>query len=70
MKRIFRILAFVFIAILFLTVVTWTLTICVGETISFIYLLGYILGITIGVGGFVLSLFGLCKLGDWAFKKD
>ena len=70
MKRIFRILVFAFIAILFLTSVAWVLLICMGETMSFTYLLGYALAITFGVGLFVLGLFGLCKLGDWAFKKD
>ena len=70
MKRIFRILVFAFIAILFLTSAVWVFLICIGETMSFAYLLGYALAITFGVGLFVLGLFGLCKLGDWAFKKD
>lgn len=70
MKRIFRIIIFVLTGILFLTSVAWVLGICMGETMSFTYLLGYTSSITFGVGLFVLGLFGFCKLGDLAFKKD
>lgn len=36
----------------------------------FIHLLGYTLAVTFGVGLYVLGLFGLFKLGDWAFKEN
>ena len=70
MKRSFRIIIFVLIGLLFVTFAMWVLGICTGTPMSFICLLGYTLAITLGVGLFVLGLFGLCKLGDWAFKKD
>ena len=70
MKRSFRIIILVLIAILFVTSVMWVLGICMGTPMSFTYLLGYSSAIAFGVGLFVLGLFGLCKLGDWAFKKD
>lgn len=71
MKRIFGIIILVLTGILFLTSVVWVLGIYMGETMPFTYFLGYTLAIiTFGVGLFVSGLFGLCKLGDWAFKKD
>lgn len=70
MKRSFRIIVLVLIAILFVTSVMWVLGICMDTPMSFTYLLGYSSAIAFGVGLFVLGLFGLCKLGDWAFKKD
>ena len=70
MKRSFRILVLVLTGILFLTSAVWVLIVCMGTPMSFTYLLGYALAITFGVGLFALGLFGLCKLGDWAFKKD
>lgn len=56
--------------IVFITTVMFMLGIFVDAPMSFVYFLGYVLDITFGVGLFVLGLFGLCKLGDWAFKKD
>ena len=70
MKRSFRIIVLVLTGILFVTSVMWVLGICMDTPMSFTYLLGYSLAIAFGVGLFVLGLFGLCKLGDWAFKKN
>lgn len=70
MKRSFRIIILVLTGMLFVTSVMWVLGICMGTPMAFTYLLGYTLAITFGVGLFLLGLFGLCKLGDWAFKKD
>lgn len=70
MKRSFRILVFVLIGILFVTSVMPVLGVCMGTPMAFTYLLGYSLAIAFGMGLFALGLFGLCKLGDWAFKKD
>ena len=70
MKRSFKIIVLAFAIILFVTSVMWALGICMGTPMSFSYLLGYTLAIAFGVGLFLLGLFGLCKLGDWAFKKD
>lgn len=70
MKRSFRIIVLVLTAILFVTSVMWVLGVCMDTPMSFTYLLGYASAIAFGVGLFLLGLFGLCKLGDWAFKKD
>ena len=70
MKRIFRIIVLIHTLILFVTSLIWILGICVDSPMSFTYILGYALVTTIGVILFILGLFGLCKLGDWAFKKD
>lgn len=70
MKRILRIILLVLTGILFITTAIFVLGICMDAPMPFLYLLDYTLTITFGVGLFVLGLFGLCKLGDWAFKKD
>lgn len=70
MIRSFKIIVLVFAIILFVTSVMWVLGIFMGTPMSFLYLLGHALAIAFGVGLFLLGLFGLCKLGDWAFKKD
>ena len=70
MKRSFRIIVLVLTAILFVTSVMWVLGVCMDTPMPFTYLLGYSFAIAFGVGLFLLGLFGLCKLGDWAFKKD
>lgn len=70
MKKSFRIIVLVLTIILFVTSVVWMLGVCMGTSTSFSYLFCYTLAITFGVGLFLFGLFGLCKLGDWAFKKD
>lgn len=70
MKRNFRIIVLILAIILFVTSVIWVLGVCIGTPTSFSYLLCYTLAITFGVALFLFGLSGLCKLGDWAFKKD
>ena len=70
MKRCFRILVLVLTMILFMSSALWVFGICTNSSIPFTFILGYTSTIILGVGLFVLGLFGICKLGDWAFKKD
>ena len=70
MKRSFRIIVWVLISILFITSVVWTIGICTNHPMSFMYILGYTSAIIFGVSLFLFGVFGLCELGDWAFKKD
>lgn len=72
MKRIFKILVFVFTAILFLTfvTVTWEIGLFINANTPFIYFLSYISTTVFAVALSILGGLGLYKFGERIFKKD